>query len=76
MSHAPKLSYEQWQVVDKTTLLVWIDDTQFFDISPAGNSLELRLNNAVDGSVLYLGDCISVGHAIVRARRHLEGEDE
>ena len=74
MSHAPKLSYEQWQVVGKENLIVWINDSEFFDISPAGNSIELRLNNCVDGSVLYLGDCISVGHAIVRARRHLEEE--
>ena len=72
MSHAPRLAYNDWQVVDKTTLLVWVNDTEFFDICPAGNSLELRLNNAVDGSVIYLGDSDTVGQAIIRARLYLD----
>ena len=36
MSHAPKMSYEQWRVVGKENLIVWISDSEVFDISPAG----------------------------------------
>lgn len=81
MSHAPKLAYNDWQVIGTTTLLAWVDDTQFYDIRPGGKSentdsvsLELRFNNVADGSVLYLGDCATVGTAIVRARKHLESK--
>ena len=45
MTHAPKLAYNDWQVIDKTTLLVWANDIQFFDIRPADDILELRIND-------------------------------
>ncbi len=75
-NHAPRLAYNDWQVIDPTTLMVWIDDIQFFDISSPGNSVELRINNVVDGTALYLGDSETVGRAIVRARKYLKAGEK
>ena len=76
MTHAPKLAYNDWQVIDKTTLLVWANDIQFFDIRPADDILELRINNAADGTAVCMGNYTSVGKAIVRARKWLDAEED
>ena len=71
--NSPRLSYDEWQLADNTTLMGWVNGVEFFDISlsPEG-ALELRINNVAEGTTLYLGDHISVGRAIVYARKYLD----
>jgi hypothetical protein len=70
---AALLPNSQWFIWEEI-LVAWFSDTEFFDISAAPEAgYELRLNDAAEGSTIYLGDSDTISQAQERARAYLGG---
>ncbi|QDH91702.1 hypothetical protein SEA_PHRAPPUCCINO_24 [Mycobacterium phage Phrappuccino] len=69
----PRLDTKDWKI-NGDSLIAWISDTEFFDISPSEQGHKLTVNHVGHAQSVFLGHYIRISEAQAAARQHIGDE--